>query len=62
MGWSALTAARMLQAGKGDTAFLNAKLVTANFYFDHLLPRYAGYLATIKSGSDSLMALDIEQF
>jgi alkylation response protein AidB-like acyl-CoA dehydrogenase len=62
MGWSALKAARMLQAGKGDMAFLKAKLVTAQFYFDHLLPRYASYLATIKSGSDSLMALDIEQF
>ena len=62
MGLSALKAAQLLEAGGGDEAFLKAKQVTAQFYFDHLLPRSAAYLATVKAGSDSMMALDVEQF
>jgi alkylation response protein AidB-like acyl-CoA dehydrogenase len=62
MGQSALKAALLLQAGGGDEAFLKAKQVTAQFYYDHLLPRTASYLATVKSGSESMMALDVEQF
>jgi len=62
MGQSALKAQQLLAAGGGDVAFLEAKQVTAQFYFDHLLPRTASYLATVRSGSESMMALDIEQF
>jgi hypothetical protein len=62
MGRSALKAVQLLQAGGGDEAFLETKQVTAQFYFEHLLPRAGGYLTTIKSGSDSMMALDVEQF
>ena len=62
MGQSALKAKQLLKAGGGDVAFLETKQVTAKFYFDHLLPRTASYLATIRSGSDSMMALDVEQF
>jgi len=62
LGQSALKAKQLLDAGGGDVAFLETKQVTAQFYFDHLLPRTFSYLATVKSGSDSMMALDIEQF
>ena len=62
MGQSALKAASLLENGSGDEAFLKAKQVTAQFYFDHLLPRAASCLATIKAGSESMMALDVEQF
>jgi len=62
MGLSALKAAQLLEAGTGDEAFLQAKQVTAQFYFDHLLPRTFSCLAAVKSGSDSMMALDVEQF
>ena len=62
MGQSALKAASLLENGGGDEAFLSAKLVTAQFYFDHLLPRSSSCLATIKAGSESMMALDVEQF
>ncbi len=62
MGLSALKAKQLLAAGGGDVAFLETKQVTAQFYFDHLLPRMLGYLATVKSGSESMMALDVEQF
>ncbi len=61
-GQSALKATQLLEAGGGDEAFLKAKQVTAQFYFDHLLPRTSSYLAMVKSGSDSMMALDVEQF
>jgi hypothetical protein len=36
--------------------------VTAQFYFDHLLSRTGSYLTTIQAGSESMMALDVEQF
>ena len=62
MGQSALKAVKLLQAGAGDEAFLKSKQVTAQFYFDHLLPRTGSYLAMIKAGSESMMALDVEQF
>jgi len=62
MGRSALKATRLLEAGGGDEAFLLAKQVTTQFYFDHLLPRAGSCLTAIRSGSDSMMALDAEQF
>ena len=62
MGKSALKAANMLESGTGDEAFLRTKQVTVQFYFDHLLPRAGSCLATIKAGSESMMALDVEQF
>ena len=62
MGKSALKATQMLEAGNDDESFLKAKQVTAQFYFEHLLPRTLSYLATVKSGSESMMALDAEQF
>ena len=62
MGQSSLKAARMLEAGAGDDAFLCAKMVTARFYSDHLLPRVDGCLASVLAGSDSIMSLEVEQF
>lgn len=62
MGLSALKASQLLAAGGGDESFLAAKLVTARFYCDHLLPRADSCLTTIQAGSDSMMALREEQF
>jgi len=62
MGESALKATQLLENGGGDEAFLKAKQVTAQFYFDHLLPRAGSCLATIKAGSESMMALDVAHF
>jgi len=62
MGQSALKAARLLETGGGDETFLRTKQVTAQFYFDHLLSRTGSCLATVRSGSASMMALDAEQF
>ncbi|RPH97833.1 MAG: acyl-CoA dehydrogenase [Lysobacterales bacterium] len=62
MGRSALKAAERLEAGGGDESFLQAKIVTARFYCEHLLPRAGACLAAIQAGPDSMMALTVEQF
>jgi alkylation response protein AidB-like acyl-CoA dehydrogenase len=62
MGQAAHKARQLLDAGAGDGVFLQAKLITAQFYFEHLLPRTGAYLAAVRAGSGSMMALDAEQF
>jgi len=62
MGKSALKVEQMLEAGGYDEFFLKAKQITTQFYFEHLLPRTSGYHAAIQAGSESMMALDVEQF
>ena len=62
MGQSALKASSLLESSAGDEAFLRTKQATTQFYFDHLLPRTGSCLATIKAGSESMMALDVEHF
>lgn len=62
MGESALKAAAKLEAGGGDRSFLEAKLVTARFFMEHLLPRASACLAAMEAGSASMMALDEDQF
>jgi 3-(methylthio)propanoyl-CoA dehydrogenase len=53
---------RKLAAGEGDTAFLRAKLATAHFYFDHIMPRAHAYAAAVRAGSTSVMQMDEDQF
>jgi len=42
--------------------FYHSKLHTARYYFARLLPRRLSLLATIKSGCDTLFAIDEELF
>ncbi len=62
MGKSALRAQALLDAGNGDPEFLKGKLVTAQFFSEHLLPRTKASLETIRKGSASIMALSEDQF
>jgi alkylation response protein AidB-like acyl-CoA dehydrogenase len=62
LGQSALKAAARLESGAGDESFLQAKIVTARFYCEHLLPRAGACLAAMQAGPDSMMALTAEQF
>jgi len=62
MGASALKAASLLAAGGGDTAFLKAKLVSARFYCEHLLPRAGACLVSVKAGPGSMMEMPVEAF
>ncbi len=62
MGLAALKAVELLGDDTGDAAFLKSKKLTAQFYFDHLLSRSSSCLASVKAGSDSIMALAADQF
>ena len=58
----AAAAARLREAGEGDAAFLDAKLVTARFYAERLLPGTAALRRQIEGGADAVMALPPEMF
>ena len=45
-----------------NTDFMDGKIKTAQFYFAHLLPRCDGLAASLRQGSETLMALRPEQF
>jgi len=51
-----------LEDSDNDKAFYQAKIKTATFYFQRILPRAQGHAACIEGGVDSMMALDSEDF
>ena len=51
-----------IAAGEGDEAFYQAKIKTARFYFQRILPRANGHAACVANGADSMMELDSEEF
>ncbi len=65
-GWqmarAALIAQKQLAAQQGDTEFYSAKLVTAHFYAEHILPQAAALGHTVVKGAGSVLALDVAQF
>jgi acyl-CoA dehydrogenase len=61
MGRAARVAQRKLSAGE-DPVFHEAKLITARFYAEHILPKAGALLASIKNGGVSILALTEEQF
>src|SRR5258708_4327858 len=64
-GWimarSALAARGRLDRGVGDPAFNRAKLATARFYAEQILPTAASQLPAIRGGT-TVMAFDLDQF
>jgi alkylation response protein AidB-like acyl-CoA dehydrogenase len=62
LGRGALAAARHLSNGTGDAQFLSAKIHTARFYADCLLPLATGLAQTVNEGGESILALTAEQF
>ena len=58
----AATAQHALNNSSNDTAFYQAKIRTAQFYFDKLLPRVNAHIAIIDTGAASLMQLDADAF
>jgi hypothetical protein len=58
----AVIATDRIAAGEGDTSFYEAKLHTAKFYFDRLLPRTAAHREALLSGADNLMAMPEAMF
>ncbi len=55
-------AQQKLSESDDDKAFYQAKIETARFYFQRILPRAKGHEACIASGVDSMMTLDAEHF
>ena len=62
MGKAALVAAGYLDKGEGDQTFYRAKIATAHFYADQLLPQAASYAETVKAGDAALAAFADEMF
>jgi hypothetical protein len=58
----AKVAQEKLAESDDDSAFYQAKIKTARFYFQRILPRAKGHAACLNNGSDSMMALDAEDF
>ena len=64
-GWQlarALLVAEEHLARGEDTAFMQAKIVTARFYADHLLSKAPGLRDSIVEGADSVTALALDAF
>jgi len=55
-------AARDLAAGKGDSDFLKAKIATARFHAECLLPQSSGLAQAITHGGEAALALSAAQF
>ncbi|MCP3689230.1 MAG: acyl-CoA dehydrogenase [Gammaproteobacteria bacterium] len=64
-GWlmarSAIAAQAALDSGSTDN-FYTSKVKVSVFYAEQILPRCAGLQAIIKSGSDSIMSIDVDEF
>ncbi|MFC3581218.1 acyl-CoA dehydrogenase C-terminal domain-containing protein [Sphingomonas hylomeconis] len=58
----ASAAVKLKAAGEGDAAFLDAKLMTARFFAERILPDAGALRRKIEGGSESLMALPVEAF
>jgi alkylation response protein AidB-like acyl-CoA dehydrogenase len=64
-GWQlarSLLAAQELKAAGEDVAFMDAKITTARFYAEHLLPRCQSLRDAVVNGADSVMALPVDAF
>jgi len=65
-GWQMARAAQcareQLDAGQGDADFLKAKIATARFYADHILPRASGLRSAVVSGAAGTLALEEAMF
>jgi alkylation response protein AidB-like acyl-CoA dehydrogenase len=59
---AAKTALVALTAGSEEHDFYRAKLATARFYFERILPRTLALVTTINSGADNIMDLSAEHF
>ncbi|MBW4330843.1 acyl-CoA dehydrogenase C-terminal domain-containing protein [Stakelama sp. CBK3Z-3] len=55
-------AQKAIEAGEGDTAFYEAKMVTARFFAERIMPDAGALRRKIEGGSDSVMALEPEMF
>jgi len=62
MGRAALIAKRRLDEGAQDYDFYRAKIGTARFYAEHILPLAQAYKHEIVNGAASVLALEEAHF
>ena len=66
LGWMWLKMARAAQAaldaGEGDKSFLEAKLITARFFAERVLPDAGALRRKLEGGAEAIMALPAEAF
>jgi alkylation response protein AidB-like acyl-CoA dehydrogenase len=67
LGWmwaemAKLSLARLKDGANGEAAFYEAKLMTARFFMDRMLPETSSLLAKATAGAETLMALPAEAF
>jgi hypothetical protein len=55
-------ASMKIEAGEGDGEFLDEKLLTANFFFERILPRADLHAKTMKASVDSVMSMSTSYF
>ncbi|PTS75986.1 acyl-CoA dehydrogenase [Sphingomonas sp. HMWF008] len=55
-------ATRLKAAGEGDPAFLDAKLVTARYFAERIMPEAGALRRKIEAGAEAMMALPPEMF
>jgi 3-(methylsulfanyl)propanoyl-CoA dehydrogenase len=60
--WCQIAAAAHRKLASDDSGHMNAKLVTARFFMERMLPETATHLARIQSGATSVMELPAEAF
>ncbi len=62
--WAKIAAIALgkIEEGVENKAFYEAKLVSAQFYFDRILPRAKAHFAAASAGAESMMALDEASF
>ena len=58
----ARVAAEKLAEGTSEEGFYKAKLQTARFYYQRILPRTRAHVEAMLSGSENLMDMDEENF
>jgi alkylation response protein AidB-like acyl-CoA dehydrogenase len=58
----ATAAQAALDAGTEDSAFMNAKVITARFYAERSLPETISLRRKLEAGAESVMALPVEAF
>ncbi len=58
----AMAASRLLAAGEGDRSFLEAKLLTARFYGERIMPDAGALRRKLEAGADSVMAMPVDAF
>jgi len=65
-GWqlarAAVAAADRVATGAADREFYEAKIITARFYAEQVMPVVGAYRQAIESGSETIMALSEDQF